>query len=629
MNRSGRGRPAFRDLLEDGQVHIFDGAMGTLLYERGVFVNVCYDALVLERPDLVGRIHAEYAAAGAEILETNTFGANPVKLSAFGLEGKTREINREGAILAGRSAPRAVILGSVGPLGVRIEPWGPTGRDEAEEYFKVQVEGLLEGGVDGFVLETFADLHELQAAFRAVRSLSDLPVVAQMSLGSDLRTAYGMEPEALGKELDSLSAEVVGLNCSVGPAIILEALELLAPHTGRALSAQPNAGLPRPVGDRRIYMASPDYMAQYARRFVEAGVRFVGGCCGTTPEHIRRIAEVVGSVGQRVAVRVGEGDRGSRALADARRKDPARGGGAEPVPLERRSVFGAALARGEFLRTVELLPPRGWDVAEMVAAARIARDGGAHAVTLVDTPRGLTRMGSVAAGLVVQQQAGLEAVVHYSCRNRNMMGMISDLLGAAAAGIRNLLVVSGDPPASMPGPGFHPVLDIDSVGLTNVAVTLNRGLDPGGNPIGSPTRFVVGVAANPAAPDLEREVGRFRWKVEAGADFAITQPVFEVELLERFLERVARWPIPLLVALWPLRSLREAEFLANEVPGVVVPPWVLSRMAGADDRGPEAAREEGLRLAREVLEDIRPLVRGVHLHVPGGDVGWALGVFEE
>ncbi len=615
--------------MEDGRIHVFDGAMGTLLYERGVFVNVCYDALNLERPDLVGRIHAEYAAAGAEILETNTFGANPVKLSAFGLEERTREINREGALLARRAAPRAVILGSVGPLGVRIEPWGPTGQDEAEAYFRAQVEGLLEGGVDGFVLETFSDFRELEAAFRAVRSLSDLPVVAQMSLGPDLRTAYGMEPEALAKELDLLGAEVVGWNCSVGPAIILEALEFLAQATSRPLAAQPNAGLPRPVGDRRIYMASPDYMAQYARRFVEAGVRFVGGCCGTNPEHIRRIAEAVGSVGPKVVVGVGERGAGLPRTSDGGAEGPSRVGHHKPVPLERRSVFGAALARGEFLRTVELLPPRGWDVAEMVAAARAAREGGAHAVTLADTPRGLTRMGSVAAGLVVQQQAGVEAVVHYSCRNRNMMGMISDLLGAAAAGIRNLLLVSGDPPAPMPGPGFQPAFDIDSIGLTNVVAALNRGVGPGGNPIGSPTRFVVGVAANPGAPDLDREVGRFRWKVEAGAEFAITQPVFQAEVLERFLERVAEWSIPLLAALWPLRSLREAEFLANEVPGVVVPPWVLARMADAEARGPEAARREGLRVAREVLEAIRPMVRGVHLHVSGGDVGWALGLFEE
>jgi homocysteine S-methyltransferase len=606
----------FQDLLSDGRVHVFDGGMGTLLYARGVFVNVCYDALNLERPDLVRSLHAEYGEAGAEILETNTFGANPVKLSAFGLEERTREVNREAARLAREAAPDAVIVGAVGPLGIRIEPWGATAMDEAEAYFRTQIEGLVEGGVAGFVLETFSDVHEVQAAYRATRSVTDLPVVAQMTIGADGRTTYGTDAEHLARELDALGAEVVGLNCSVGPAVLLDALEVIGERTARPLSAQPNAGLPRSVQDRQMYMASPEYLAGYARRLIDVGVRFLGGCCGTTPDHIRQIADTVRSIQPR------------HAASAVRVVVEGNGGVKDPVPLEKRSVFGASLQRGDFLRTVELLPPRGWDPIEMVSRARRARDAGVHAVTLVDGPRGRSRMGAISAGLLVQQQAGIEAVVHYTCRDRNMMGMLSDLLGAAAGGIRNLLLVSGDPPAQGHLPSSTAVFDIDSIGLTNVVHGLNRGLDPGENSIGPPTRFVIGVAANPGAVDLDRELNRFMWKVDAGAEFAMTQPIFDIEAFFRFLDRTSAWPVPVLAGLWPLRSLNETEFLANEVPGVVVPESVVQRMERAQDQGRDAAAREGVCIAREVLEAVHPRVQGIHLHVPGGDLDRALSVLD-
>ncbi|HEX9885881.1 MAG TPA: bifunctional homocysteine S-methyltransferase/methylenetetrahydrofolate reductase, partial [Longimicrobiales bacterium] len=475
-----------------------------------------------------------------------------------------------------------------------------------------------EGGVDGFILETFSDVQELRAAYGAVRSVSELPVLALVTVGGDGLTSYGTGPAQLAAELDALGADVVGLNCSVGPAIILDALEEMAPHTTRPLAALPNAGLPRTVRDRKIYMASPEYMAQYARRLIDVGVRFVGGCCGTTPDHIRAMSDTVRSVQPRYGpgqVRVG-------ALATPTR-------GQDVVPLPKRSVFGAALARGDFLTTVELLPPHGWDAADMIYEARMAREAGVHAVTLVDSPRGPSRMSSIASGLLLQQQAGMEAVVHYTCRDRNMMGLMSDLLGAAAAGIRNVLLVSGDPPVQGPFQDSTAVFDIDSIGLTNLVHGLNRGLDPGGNSIGAPTRFVVGVAANHSAVDMEREVDRFMWKVDAGADFAVTQPVFDPEALARFLERVSPWPVPVLAGLWPLRSLRNAEFVANEIPGVVVPDAVLERMANAQARGDEAAAEEGILIAREILEAVRPLVRGVHVTAPGTDVASALRVLAD
>jgi homocysteine S-methyltransferase len=602
-----------RALIDDGRVHLFDGAMGTLLYGRGVFVNVCYDELNLSRPELVRGIHDEYVAAGAEILETNTFGANPVKLSAYGLDERTEEINREAVALArAASAGKARVAGAMGPLGVRIEPWGPTSLEEAVDLFRRQVMGLLEGGVDAFVLETFSDTTELQCALQAVRSVCDLPVVAQVTVGQDRKTSYGSDATHLAIALTELAPDVVGLNCSVGPAVMLDAMEDMADVTPLPLSAQPNAGLPRTVGDRKIYLASPEYMAQYARRMIDVGVRFVGGCCGTTPDHVKRMRDVLASVQPRLAtVSVPSGLALETPLIDQ-------------VPLDRRSAWGRKLARGETVASVEILPPHGWDRHQIVGPARQLKVAGVDAVNIVDSPRAQSRMGAVPAALIVEREVGLETVVHYTCRDKNMLGMISDLLGAAAVGLRNVLLVSGDPPAMGPYPDTTAVFDIDSIGLTNVVHGLNRGIDPGGSSIGVPTEFVIGVAANQGAVDRDREVRRFAYKVEAGADFAVTQPVFDPEALEGFLEDVDEWRIPVVAGIWPFISLREAEFLANEVPGVSVPQAVVERMRVAQESGPEAALEEGIEIACEMIDAVRPLVRGFHIGAPGGRVDVAL-----
>ena len=465
--------PTVRDLIADGHVHVMDGAMGTLLYSRGVFVNVCYDELAVTRPELVQALHHEYVEAGADIVETNTFGANPVKLSSYALEDRTEELNREATRVARRAAAnRAFVAGAVGTLGIRIEPWGPTGVEEAEALFRRQVAGLCEGGVDAFVLETFSDPAELAAAYRAVRGLSELPIIAQMTVGEDGKSSYGAEVEHLAVLLDELGADVVGLNCSVGPAAMLEAVERMARVTSKPLSAQPNAGVPRTVRDRKIYMASPDYMAAYARRLIDAGARFVGGCCGTTPEHVRRIKDVVSSL-QPVHARERTAARVTVAAGNTE-DEPL-----PPVALEERSDLGARLAGGGFITSVELLPPHGWDAGEMVDGARRLREAGVHAVNVVESPRGRSRMASVPAGIILAREAGVEPVVHYACRDRNMSGMLSDLLGAAAAGIRNLLVLSGDPPTQGPYPDATVVFDIDSVGLINILNGLNHGLDPG------------------------------------------------------------------------------------------------------------------------------------------------------
>lgn len=601
------------DVLSDDRVHVMDGAMGTVLYSRGMFVNVCYDELNLTAPELILGVHTEYVRCGAEILETNTFGANPVKLSGFGLDEKTEEINAAAVTLARRAAGgRANVVGAIGPLGIRIEPFGPTARDEAIDLFKRQATGLLDGGVDGFILETFADLDELRAAVTAVRAMSDRPIIVQMTTGEDGATSYGTSAETIAKTLMEWDVQVIGLNCSVGPATMLDAIEQMAAVIDRPLSAQPNAGIPRTVGDRQIYLASPEYMASYARRMIDAGVRFVGGCCGTTPEHIKKICDYVASVQPRLThVQV------NAAMSDD--TEPA-----TVVPLDQRSQLGRKLASGEFVANVEIIPSIGWQPDDIVAQSRTLKEAGVDAVSILDSPRARSRMGALLAATIVQREIGVETVVHYTCRDRNMLGMISDLLGGAAAGLRNILIVSGDPPRLGPYPDTTTVFDIDSIGLTNVVSRLNQGLDPGSNPIGDPTRYVIGVAANQGAADLQREIERYAWKVDAGADFAVTQPVFDPAQLEQFLERTAQWRIPVLAGIWPLMSLRNAEFLANEVPGVRVPDAIIRRMADAQERGREAAIDEGRKIALEMLDAVTGVVQGIHISTPAGKLDVAI-----
>jgi methionine synthase I (cobalamin-dependent)/5,10-methylenetetrahydrofolate reductase len=602
-----------RELIADGRTHLFDGAMGTVLYGRGVFLNVCYDELSLRQPDLLREIHREYVKAGAELIETNTFGANPRKLAQYGLTSETEAINRAAAQIARSAAgTRAAVVGAIGPLGIRIEPFGETSLAEAGADFERQALGLLEGGVDGFILETFSDVDEIRAAFLAIRRISDLPIIAQMTIGTDGRTHYGTEPAIFGPILQQLGADVIGVNCSVGPHGVLEAVEQLAPVVTVPISAQPNAGLPRDVGDRKMYMASPEYMGTYAKRIVEAGARFVGGCCGTTPEHIKAMAGFVHSVAPRFV----------SVTATTEQAAP----GVEPLPLVERSRYGSKLARSEFITTVEIVPPKGVDPGPMFEQCRALKAAGVDAVNVPDGPRAQSRMGALLSGLMIEREVGLETVVHYCCRDRNLLGMLSDLLGAAAAGLRNLLLVTGDPPKMGPYPDSTAVFDIDAIGLTNLVARLNRGLDPGHNPIGAPTNFVIGVGVNPGAPDPERELRRLHWKVEAGAEFAITQPVFDIAQLDRFLKQVEAFRLPIIGGIWPLVSLRNAEFLANEVPGVSVPDEILGRMRRSSERGREEALAEGVTIAREMLVAVRDRLSGAQVSAPLGRVPVALEV---
>ncbi|HET7631328.1 MAG TPA: bifunctional homocysteine S-methyltransferase/methylenetetrahydrofolate reductase [Gemmatimonadaceae bacterium] len=617
--------PAARErLLDPARVVVFDGAMGTMLYTRGVFINQCYDELNLRAPELVRTVHAEYVRAGADILETNSFGANRVKLAQYGLESQVRQINIAAARIACEAAsPRDVLVaGSVGPLGVRVEPFGPTGLEEARGHFREQMAALLEGGAQAFVLETFGDLHEIEQAIRAAREVDgDIPVVAQMTIGADGLSPYGATPEDIARSLDAWGADVLGLNCSVGPQPILDAIERMAPITRRKLSAQPNAGMPREVGGRSMYMASPEYMASYARHLVKAGAKVIGGCCGTTPEHIHAIAEGVRPLAPRLAsqpapreVRAADGP--APALPDV-------------IPMAARSRWGARLAAGEWVTSVEIVPPRGVDATQLLADVQRLKDAGVHSVNVPDGPRAQSRMGALFTSVLIQQRVGIETVTHYTCRDRNLLGMLSDLVGAAAIGLRNLLLITGDPPKMGPYPDATAVFDIDSIGLTNLVRNLNRGLDPGGNPVGEPTRFVIGVGVNPTAADPDEEHKRFEWKLEAGAEFAMTQPVFDAGQLERFVSRMGRDHIPVVAGIWPLASVRNAEFLANEVPGVSVPEAVLVRMRKASERSREHAVAEGIAIAREILERVRPVVQGAQVSAPFGKVDLALQVLSQ
>ena len=626
-------------LLDPERIVVFDGAMGTMLYAKGVFINQCYDELNLKAPDLVREVHATYAKAGAEVLETNTFGANRVKLTQYGLESQVGEINRAAARIARDVAgDDHLVAGAVGPLGVRIEPYGPTSVDDAYQAFHEQMSALKEGGVDCFLLETFGDLAEIAQAVRAARAVDPtIPVIAQMTIGVDGRTSYGASAEDLARTLDKLDVDVIGLNCSVGPQAILEAIEKMAGATRKKLSAQPNAGMPRDVGGRSMYMASPEYMASYARHLVQAGAKIVGGCCGTTPEHVRAMVQGVRPLAPRVA---GTGNQGvgNRESGMGNGKPSGDAGstvtgsrpkGCPPVPFEQRSHFAAKIARGEMVTSVEIVPPRGVDASKMLSDVAALKREGVDAVNVPDGPRAQSRMGAVMTSLLIEQQVGIETVTHYCCRDRNLLGMLSDLLGASAMGLRNILLITGDPPKMGPYPDATAVFDIDSIGLTNLVNNLNHGLDPGGNPIGAPTRYAIGVGVNPAALDPALELKRFEYKVEAGAEYAITQPVFDVAQLERFLREIEHVRIPIIAGIWPLVSVRNAEFLANEVPGVVVPESVTTRMRRANEKSKEHAVAEGIAIAREMLGSVKSAVQGAQVSAPFGKVELALQVFRD
>jgi methionine synthase / methylenetetrahydrofolate reductase (NADH) len=593
-----------------------DGATGTLLYAKGIFINRCYDELNVSQPDLIRELHHEYMQAGAEIIETNTFGGNSFRLARHSMENRVREINLAGVRLAKEAAKSfdVWVAGSVGPLGVRIEPLGKTSFEEARAAFREQIAALVEGGVDLLMLETFGYVEELHQAILAARDVNPkIPIVAHVTIDEDGNCLDGSTPESFTPRIESWGVDVIGCNCSVGPVAMLDVIERVRALTSLPLAAQPNAGMPRSVEGRNIYLCSPEYMASYARKFVAAGVRLVGGCCGTTPEHIRVMKS---------ALRVGE----ARAkAAPSKTQSEAVVNAAPAVPLEKRSKLGAKIAAGEFLTMVEIVPPKGTDIRKEIEGARFLKSVGVDAINIPDSPRASARMSNQALSLLVQQEVGIEAILHYTCRDRNVLSMQSDLLGAAALGIHNLICITGDPPKMGNYPDATAVFDVDAIGLVNIVHNLNRGLDIGGNPLGTGTSFVIGVGANPGLPNIDEEIKRFEYKVEAGAECAVTQPVFDLKLLEVFLRRIEHCKIPVIAGIWPLVSVRNAEFMKNEL-RVSVPDSILERMAGA--KTPEAAREEGIGIAREMLIAVRDMVQGAQISAPSGRYSAAADVLE-
>jgi homocysteine S-methyltransferase len=610
-------RKPFLDSLQRSVI-VGDGAMGTMLYAKGVFINRCFDELNFTNPDLVREVHRGYIAAGADFIETNTFGANRFKLEPHGLSDRVVDINRTGAELARQEAGDDIwVGGSIGPLGIPIEPIGRVGFDEARECFRAQAQALEAGGVDLFVLETFRRLEEIREAIRGVREASDKPVIALMSITEEAESALGDPLEKIGRFLDECEPDVLGLNCGVGPQPMLAAIEKILAVTSRPACVMPNAGMPRLVEGRYMYLSSPEYFAKYAQRLLRVGVRVLGGCCGTTPEHIRAMRRAIRAMRpsevlprpQAASIRV---ESGAPRVA--------------PVARAKKSALSAKIAAGQFVCSVEIAPPKSADPTKTLARIRELKDAGVDAVNIPDGPRASARMSSAALALLAQREVGMETILHYCCRDRNLLSMQSDLLGLGALGLKNVLIITGDPPKLGDYPDATAVFDVDSIGLMQVANHLNHGEDLVGNPMDQPTSLHLGCGANPGAVNLDEEVRRFEYKVEAGAEFVMTQPVYDPRVLEKFARRIEHCRIPLLVGILPLRNVRNAEFLSNEVPGMEVPATILERLGAAES--PDRARTVGIEIAQEALLESLPLCQGVYVMPPFNSVKAALDVLD-
>ena len=621
-------------LLERGGV-LCDGAMGTMLYDRGIFIHRCYDELNLSQPELVRGIHEEYLQAGAEIIETNTFGANFYRLQRYGLEDKIAAINLAGVRLARqcveqiqeKQAADAFVAGAVGPLGVQIAPLGKVTPEEAEAAFAAQIHALASGGkdkdgkafrgVDLILLETMTSLAEAEAALRASRSAApELPVIVMVTVDDDGNCLDGTACELAVEKLAAIGPDGIGCNCSAGPATVLTVIERMRAVTKLPLMAMPNAGLPRSVDGRNIYLCTPEYMASFARKFVKAGATLIGGCCGTTPSHIRAMKSAL-----RAMDSMAKGTEGGSAVKVHVEETH----GVPQAPLAERSALGGKIARGEFVTLVEIVSPKGIDTSKEIAGAAMLHKLGITAINVPDSPRASARMSAQSLCIQIQQQVGIETVLHYTCRDRNLLSIQSDLLGASSIGLKNILCLTGDPPKLGNYPDATAVFDVDAIGLVNVVRNLNHGLDIGGNPTGASTGFTIGVAANPGVPDVEYEIRRFASKVEAGGEYAITQPVFDMRVLEYFLKRIEEFRIPVIAGIWPLTSLRNAEFMKNDL-RVSVPDAIFARMAACSS--PDAARAEGIKIAQEMVAESRGMVQGVQVSAPFGKYSAAAEVME-
>jgi len=603
------------DRLFSGSTVLCDGAMGTMLYSNGVFINRCYDELNVSQPETVRSVHEQYLQAGAEVIETNTFGANGFRLEHFGLRDKVREFNVAGVAIARQTVEamrekqgsEAFVAGAVGSLGVRLAPVGKVTLEEARAAFAEQIKALAEGGVDLLIGETLMSVDEAEQVVLAAREAAPkLKVVVLMTVNEDGNCLDGNTPEDAAKRLTAIGADAVGCNCSSGPTIVLSVIERMRKVTKLPLVAMPNAGLPTSVEGRHIYLTSPEYMASFTRKAVRAGANWVGGCCGTTPAHIRAM---------RGALRALDAQRTAEATAKVAAPVAEIGSEhrVEPPVLSERSGIGRMIADGEFVTMVEIVPPKGFNCAKELSGAELLKQYGVHAINVPDSPRASARMSNQSLCLQIQQKVGIETILHYTCRDRNILSIQSDLLGAASSGLKNILCLTGDPPKMGNYPNATAVFDVDAIGLTKIVQGLNHGLDIGKNPIGGSTGFTISVAANPGVADIDNEVRRFEYKVAAGAEFCITQPVFDRRLLEQFLRRIEGFRIPVIAGIWPLTSLRNAEFMKNDLK-LSVPDEIFTRMSAAASK--EDALAEGLKIAREMLEGVRAEVQGVQVSAP-------------
>lgn len=603
----------------DNRIILGDGAMGTLLYERGVYINRSFEGLNLTDAHLVKAVHRDYIAAGAEVIETNTYGANRVKLGKHGLGEQVIEVNLAGAQAARRCADEAsgvLVAGSIGPLGKPLAPMGTISEAEAEEYFYEQAQGLIDGGVDLFMLETFVQIEEIATAVRAVRRLSNLPIAALMTINQTGKTAYGRTPENLAVKLDELPVDVIGLNCSVGPQVILDAIKRMRGATKKPLAAFPNAGEPEVFDGRILYLSTPEYFAEYTKRMIQNGVSFIGGCCGTTPKHIKFMASAVRALQPQM--------KKVEAAVSVTAIEPSGAAKAKLALRGVRSKLGRLLDEKAIPVSCELNPPRSPKVDLILKQVRLLQKAGIDAVNIPDGPRASARMSPMALAHLVKCGTGMDTILHYTCRDRNILGMQSDLLGAEALELDNLLMVTGDPPKLGEYPMATAVFDVDAIGLLKIADNLNHSLDLAGNPIGHPTAFFLGAGFNPGAIDLEKEIDRLHQKIEAGAEYIFTQPVFDQEKFLKALDKAGEIRAAIFVGILPLASFRNAEFFHNEVPGMTVPDNIRERMRIASDRGKEHGLAEGVTIAQEALLSVLKYVQGIYIMPPFGKVSAAV-----
>jgi len=598
----GRTKIPFRERLLINEVMVGDGAMGTYLYSKGFSFEQSFDELNLTNPDVIKRIHQEYLSAGSELIETNTYTANRFRLENFNLEKKLREINLKAVKIAVEASEgKAYIAGSVGSIGKPFEPISQIKYEQAKEAFKEQIECLAEGGVDVIILETFSDLRELDIAIKAAKEVTDLPLIAQKTFIEEGRILDGELPADVVGFLQNLKVDVLGTNCTVGPQRMLYIIKKMAPRSTIKLSAQPTAGLPQLVDRRLVYQATPEYLAEYALKFVEEGVFLVGGCCGTTPAHIKEVADRI--KGMKPV---------KRPIIAVIEEVPARKEEKAVIKEEGFSDFSMKIKK-KFVITTELDLPRGLDISDVLKGAGYLKDIGIDAVNISDGARARLRMSPIAVAHLIKERVNMEIILHFTCRDRNLIGLQSELLGAHTLGLKNVLAITGDPTNIGDYPNATSVFDVDSIGLVKILKKLNNGIDLADNSIGEPTRFTICVAANPMAEDINCEIERLKEKIDEGADIIFTQPIFFAQQIENFLGKIEDFRIPILAGILPLRSSRHTEFLHNEVPGIFIPEDIRKRMHGVSK---EDAMKEGISIAQELLQEIKGLIEGVYLMPP-------------